>query len=449
MASAMPDKEEAAKSSLEVKEEEQQDAVSQVANLTLVSSACDMVSTAYASTKESHPYIRSVCDAAEKGVKSVTEATASRVQPVLTTLEPHVSAASEYASKGLDKLGEKLPLLQKPVEQIISDTKELVSSRVADAKDAVSSKVTEVIDVTKETLQSGVEAARSAVTSSVGMVMDSRVGQTAISGAEAVLGRTEDSCLPLGNEELAKLAAAEEGAGIMSVEQQQETRRYFVRLGSLSDELRLFAYLHSTDKMKQVWQGMREALAQLHRIIELIEVFKQGFNQKLREGQEKLHQMWLDWSRKSSKASGDTSSAEPEEMESLALLMACNITQQLQITCCKIVSAIQGLPSSFQDKVKQSLSTIEELHASFSAANSFQDLSSSVLTQSQRNLAVIQEYMEELLDYLKNNTPLSWLVGPFSPREKEVETSQAEEPLQEKEVETAGAGDHEASTTLL
>lgn len=136
-------------------------------------------------------------------------------------------------------------------------------------------------------------------------------------------------------------------------------------------------------------------------------------------------------------------------MESLALLMACNITQQLQITCCKIVSAIQGLPSSFQDKVKQSLSTIEELHASFSAANSFQDLSSSVLTQSQRNLAVIQEYMEELLDYLKNNTPLSWLVGPFSPREKEVETSQAEEPLQEKEVETAGAGDHEASTTLL
>ncbi|NWQ95703.1 PLIN3 protein, partial [Burhinus bistriatus] len=147
-----------------------------------------------------------------------------------------------------------------------------------------------------------------------------------------------------------------------------------------------------------------------------IEVFKQGFNQKLQEGQEKLHQMWLDWSRKSSKESGDDSSAEPEEMEFLALLMARSITQQLQISCCKIVSAVQGLPSSLQDKVKQSLSTIEELHASFSVANSFQDLSSSVL--SQRKLAVIQEYMEELLDYLKDNTPLSWLVGPFSPEEE-------------------------------
>ncbi|XP_054701924.1 perilipin-3-like, partial [Grus americana] len=447
MASAMPDKEEAAKSSLELKEEEQQDAVNQVAKLTLVRSACDVVSTAYASTKESHPYIRSVCDAAEKGVKSVTEATASCVQPVLTTLEPHVVAASEYASKGLDKLGEKLPLLQKPVEQVISDAKELVSSRVADAKDAVSSRVTEVIDVTKETLQSGVEAARSAVTSSVGVVMDSRVGQTAVSGAEAVLGSTEDSSLPIGNEELAKLAASEEGAGIMSVEQQQEKRRYFVRLGSLSDELRLFAHLHSTHKMQQVWQGMQEALAQLHCIIELIEVFKQGFNQKIREGQKKLHQMWLDWSRNSSKESGDEISGEPEEMESLALLMACSITQQLQVTCCKIVSAIQGLPSNLQGKVKQSLNTIEELHAAFSAANSFQDLSSSVLIQ--RKLAVIQEYMEELLDYLKNNIPLSWLVGPFSPRVEEVKTSQEHEPLQEKEVETAGAGDDEASTTFM
>uniref|UniRef100_A0A8C4UJQ2 Perilipin n=1 Tax=Falco tinnunculus TaxID=100819 RepID=A0A8C4UJQ2_FALTI len=422
MASAIPDKEEAAKTSLEVQEEEQQ-VVNQVANMTLVSSACDMASAVYASTKVSHPYIGSLCDAAEKGVKSVTEATASCVQPVLTTLEPHVAAAGEHASKCLDELGGKLQLLQKPVEQIISDTKELVSSRVADAKGAVSSKVAEVMGVTKETLESGMEVARSAVASSVGMAMDSRVGRRAVSGAEAVLGRAEDNSLPIGNEELAKLAASEDGADMMSVEQQQEKRRYFVRLGSFPDELRLFAYSHSTAKLKQVWQGMREALTQLHCVIELIEVLKQGFNQKLQEGQKKLHQMWLDWGMKSSQESGHESS----ELESLALLMACTITQHLQITCCRTVSVIQGLPSNLQDKVKQSFRAIEELHTAFLAANSLQDLSSSVLTQSQRKLAVIQEYMEELLDYLKSNIPLSWLVGPFCPREEE-ETSQAEQP---------------------
>ncbi|NXR67648.1 PLIN3 protein, partial [Rhadina sibilatrix] len=111
--------------------------VKEVLNLSLLSSACDVVSAAYVSSKESHPCLRSVCDAAEKGMRSMTKA--SCVQPVLATLEPHVAAASEYASKGLDKLGEKLPLLQKPVEQILSDTKELVSCRVAEVKEAVSS----------------------------------------------------------------------------------------------------------------------------------------------------------------------------------------------------------------------------------------------------------------------------------------------------------------------
>lgn len=66
-----------------------QAAVKEVASLSLVSSACDVVSAAYASTKERHPYLRSVCDAAERGVQNVTEAMTSCVQPVLATLEPH------------------------------------------------------------------------------------------------------------------------------------------------------------------------------------------------------------------------------------------------------------------------------------------------------------------------------------------------------------------------
>ncbi|NWV41010.1 PLIN3 protein, partial [Grantiella picta] len=113
--------------------------VKEVANLSLVSSACDVVCAAYASSKESQPYLSSVCAAAEQGVQSVTEATASRVQPVLASLQPHVAAASEYASKGLDKLGEKLPILQKPLEWILCDTKELVSCRAAEVREAVSS----------------------------------------------------------------------------------------------------------------------------------------------------------------------------------------------------------------------------------------------------------------------------------------------------------------------
>ncbi|KAF1402638.1 Perilipin-3, partial [Spheniscus mendiculus] len=94
--------------------------VSRVASLALVSCACGAVSTAYASTKESHPYVKSVCAAAEKGVKTLTAAAVSGAQPILTKLEPQISTANEYACKGLDKLEEKLPILQQPPERVTS-----------------------------------------------------------------------------------------------------------------------------------------------------------------------------------------------------------------------------------------------------------------------------------------------------------------------------------------
>lgn len=47
-----------------------------------------MVSSAYASTKETHPYLKSVCDVAEKGVKTITAAAVGGAQPLLTKLEP-------------------------------------------------------------------------------------------------------------------------------------------------------------------------------------------------------------------------------------------------------------------------------------------------------------------------------------------------------------------------
>lgn len=65
-----------------------QNVAGRVASLPLVSSAYDMVSSAYTSTKESHPYVKSVCDVAEKGVKTITSAAVSGAQPILNKLEP-------------------------------------------------------------------------------------------------------------------------------------------------------------------------------------------------------------------------------------------------------------------------------------------------------------------------------------------------------------------------
>ncbi|EMP42520.1 Perilipin-3 [Chelonia mydas] len=95
--------------------------------------------------------------------------------------------------------------------------------------------------------------------------------------------------------------------------------------------------------------------------------------------------------------------------------MSQSLTQQLKTTCLTLLGSIQGLPSTIQDKGQQVSSSIEELQASFSSAGCFQDLSSSALAWSREMVTKAQESLEELLEYLTQNIPLDWIVGPFTP----------------------------------
>ncbi|NXK09077.1 PLIN3 protein, partial [Herpetotheres cachinnans] len=420
-----------------------------VANLPLVSSAYGMVSTAYTSTKESHPYVKSVCDAAEKGVKTLTAAAVSGAQPILTRLEPQISTANEYACKGLDKLEEKLPILQQPPEKLISDTKQLVTSTMtgakdvltstmAGAKDAVTSRVTGVMDMTKGAMQGSVELTKSAVSSGVSTVMGSTVGQMVVSGMGSMLEKSEelvDHYLPMTDEELAKLATAVEG---FETEQQKQQQSYFVRLGSLSTKLRHRALQHSLGKLQSARRSSQDVLAQLQRTLDLVEHLKQGMDQKLQGGQEKLQQMWLEWSKKQPGGGKDLVPPEvggrqggpgvtrcplaphhplvpPQPVETGTLALLQGLTQQLQSSCQPLMSSLQGLPTSIQDMAGQVRHNVEELRTALASAASLQDVTGSVLAQARAHATKARQLMDELVEHVAHNTPLTWLVGPFTP----------------------------------
>lgn len=111
--------------------------------------------------------------------------------------------------------------------QLISDTKQLVTSTVtgardvltstvAGAKDAVSSRVTGVMDMTKGAVQGSVQLTKSAVSSGVTTVMGSTVGQMVASGVGSMLEKSEelvDHYLPMTDEELGKGLMAVCGVG--------------------------------------------------------------------------------------------------------------------------------------------------------------------------------------------------------------------------------------------
>ncbi|XP_014115735.1 PREDICTED: perilipin-3 [Pseudopodoces humilis] len=622
-----------------LKAEEQQSvsAVNRVTSLPLLSSAFNLVSSAYNQTKESHPCLSGVCSVAETVAAVAVGSVVGGAQPILSQLEPQIALVNEYACKGLDQLEENLPFLQQPADKVISDTKQLVSTKVTSAmdaaceakeavadkvteavdltrsvvgdsvkltrsvvtstvssaveaaqgakelvtskvteavdvtkhmvedsvdrtkfavastivnaveaaqgakelvtnkvteavdvtkhmvedsvdltksavtstivsaveaaqgakelvtnkvteavdvtkhmvedsvdltksavtstivsaveaaqgaKDLVANKVTEAVDLTKGAVQDSVEKTRSVVTSTVSTALDAAYGtitskintaleqgrealqggvemtnsvvtssiskakavsQAVAGGVESVLGMSEDLVdhyLPMTEEELGKLATTVQGFGMASVEEQKRQRSYFVRLGSLSGRLRHRAYQLSLAKLQGFRHRTQDTLSRLQLAIKLIQSVKQEVGQKLLEGQEKLHQLWVDWSLTQPKGHQVRTACQPE-VEPRTLAMLRIITQQLQPNYESLRLSIHGLPSSIQEAVSQATRHIHKLHSSFSRAVSFQDLSRATLARSQDRVAEAQRSLDVLLDYVTHNTPLNWIVGPF------------------------------------
>ncbi|KAM8986878.1 uncharacterized protein PRD47_018309 isoform 3-T3 [Ara ararauna] len=357
-----------------------------------------------------------VTEAVDLSKHMVEDSVGRTKSAVASTITAAVEAAQGAKDLVTNKVTEAMDLTKGAVQDSVEKTKSVVTSTVSTALDAaygtITSKINTALEQGKEALQEGVEMTNLVVTNSISKAK--AVSQAVGGGVEAVLGISEDLVdhyLPMTDEELGKLATSE-GSGMASVEEQRQNKSYFVRLGSLSNKVQRRAYHLSLHKLQRLRQSTQETLSRLQLAIKLIESVKGEVGQKLLDGQEKLYQLWLDWSLTQPKGN-QVKTASQVEVESRTLTMLHIITQQLQPVYENLKASIQGLPSNIQEAVYQATRKIHQLHRSFSSAVSFQDLSSTTLTQSQDWVAEAQRSLDVLFEYVTQNTPLSWVVGPF------------------------------------
>ncbi|KAH0628345.1 hypothetical protein JD844_009360 [Phrynosoma platyrhinos] len=411
----------------------QQNVVSRVANLPLVSSTYDMVSSAYVSTKDNHPYLKSVCEIAEKGVKTITSVAVTSALPIIQKLEPQIAIANSYACIGLDKMEERLPILYQPTDKVVANAvdavagaRDAVTITVIGAKDTVAHTINGVVDMTKGAVQNSVDLTKSVAAGSISTVLESRMVRLVTSGVDTALSKSEtlvDQYLPLTEEELEKEATKMEG---FEVEVQKPS--YYVRLGSLTSKVRSRAYQQALNKVRDAKIRSQETISQLNSTVNLtdkhltaklylpkIEFARKNMNsanQKLQDAQQKLYNSWVEW-RKNISQNDEDDMKSAEYIESRTLTIARNLTQQLQTTCLTLVSSIQGLPQNIQDQVQHVGEMAGEVYQSFRSASSFREVSDNLITTSKGQLKKMKESLDDVMDYLVNNTPLNWLVGPF------------------------------------
>ncbi|XP_014411073.2 perilipin-2 isoform X2 [Camelus ferus] len=409
----------------------QPNVVTRVANLPLVSSAYDLVSMAYVSTKDQYPCLKSVCEMAEKGVKTITSVAMTSALPIIQKLEPQLAVANTYACKGLDRIEEKLPVLNQPTKQVVASAKgamtgakDAVTTSVTGAKDSLASTITGVVDKTKGAVTGSVEKTKSVVNDSINTVLGSRVMQLVNSGVENALTKSEllvDQYLPLTQEELEKEAKKVEGFDMV------QKPSYYIRLGYLSTKLRSRAYQQALSRVKEAKQKSQEVISQLHSTVNLIEFARKNVhsaNQKIQDAQDKLFLSWVEWKRSTGYDDADESHCA-EDIESRTLTIARNLTQQLQTTSHTLLSPLRGLPQNIQDQANHLAVMAGNIYSVFHNAASFKEVSESLLASSKGQLQKMKVSLDDVMDYLVNNTPLNWLVGPFYPQLIESQNAQA------------------------
>ncbi|XP_030639981.1 mannose-6-phosphate receptor binding protein 1 isoform X2 [Chanos chanos] len=400
---------------------EAQSVVTRVGNLPLVSSACEMVSNAYSSTKDNVPLLRGVMDVAESGVRTLGGVASTGSKPLLDKLEPQIAMVNEYAMMGLDKMEQKLPVLQQPADKLVSDTVGMVYQTVTGAKEAVMGAV-----------MGGVEKTRAVVSSGINTVMDTRMGHMVSSGVNMALSRSEDwvdQNLPISEKELAAVAEPVPDADSGAVTSSPPS--YFVRLGNLSAKVRERALEQSLVRARNARDATHAAVTQITSSLDLLESARSALasaNQQISGAPELLLQRWKEWKERQpqNKEGQVTEQAEVDgtqdqgQLEWRTLSMVRGLSEQLKSACSGVVSSAQGLPGAVQEQLHNARRAAEELHSSLGNTST---LPPHLLEQSRQQLTQVRQSLDGVMEYLLNNTPLNWLVGPFAPQITEKEQS--------------------------
>ncbi|XP_019389265.1 PREDICTED: perilipin-1 isoform X2 [Crocodylus porosus] len=215
-----------------------------VLKLPVVSSTRESLQRTYASTKEAHPLVASVCEACEKGMQGASSLAAWSMEPVVHRLEPQFSAANTLACRGLDHLEQKIPALQYPVEKIASELKDSISTPLQSAKSTIGSSVLGTLDKILGLAAEGYELTRSTATSTAEYAWSSRVSQMAATGVDTALGKLEKlvaSLLPEEDCQPAQKPAAAQGSKAIASQAQPQLGTLH-RIGALASTVSYRAY---------------------------------------------------------------------------------------------------------------------------------------------------------------------------------------------------------------
>ncbi|XP_075620551.1 perilipin-1 isoform X1 [Balearica regulorum gibbericeps] len=231
----------------------QENVLQRVLQLPVVSSTCESLQRTYASTKEAHPLMASVCEVYERGVQGASTLAMWSMEPVVRKLEPQFAVANNLACRGLDHLEEKIPALRYPVDKLTSELKDTISSPLQSAKSTIGNSMDKIMELAAE----GYEATKNTVETTARYTRRNSVSQMAAAGVDTALGGLEklmEYLLPEEDEEADQKPKETRGSAV-KVSQQQPSApsapSTLGRIGTLVSTVSHRAYQQTTQSLQR------------------------------------------------------------------------------------------------------------------------------------------------------------------------------------------------------
>ncbi|KAK7152205.1 hypothetical protein R3I94_008506 [Phoxinus phoxinus] len=242
-----------------------------ILNLRSVNAALESIEKTYISTKQSHSIIRCVCGLYEKGVSRAGSLAVWSLQPALHVLEPQLVAANSMACRGLDRLEEKVPVLQSQPAELAANIKELMSSTLETAKDGIACPIKQTSTVVLGKVSTGYQQSKNAIRDGIQYVLNSKLVYLAEQRANRALSLTEN----LVGHVLPGSSAETEDDGSMR-EQEPDVGSSgqspsFIRLRALADTICRRAFEKTAAQLQRSKRQGQELVTQIPGVSPLVE----------------------------------------------------------------------------------------------------------------------------------------------------------------------------------
>ncbi|XP_053575823.1 perilipin-2-like [Bombina bombina] len=142
----------------QTEEIQQESVIRRVTRLPLICSAFQILSFAYHDVKTVNPVVDFLFDVSERSIKGVSRVAAMGLSPFLNVLEPQIAMVNRAALQVVEQLEVRLPVLDQPADEAISELKDSFVGRVQSFKNRILNRTQNVLDRGQNLLQDIQEA---------------------------------------------------------------------------------------------------------------------------------------------------------------------------------------------------------------------------------------------------------------------------------------------------